>query len=215
MKRICLIGVWVMMCLGLMVGSPVWAKKDVAGTSHKHVTHTRKKSSHKKTSHKKRTASKKDTHGVYYIKPPEENLRRSPSGQKLGLLSQGAPVTVKKIKGNWALVTVRAWIWKPSLTKTKPKTGTGLQVGKVRGSFKGHGFVIQAMLENQTKAVFSKVVLQGELFSGKRRVAYKTLSLFSSKKPLRPGRRFPFSISFKRTRGFDAYSVRIVSARHR
>ncbi len=163
----------------------------------------------KKTVQKK--SSKKKT-GRYYVKPLEENLRRTPSGEKIGTVAQGTSVKVEKIQGNWAYVTVKGWIWRPSLSKSKPKQTEELLVGDVKGVFKKKQFIIKGRINNRTKADFSKIVLQGELFKGKKRVAHKTLTLFSSKKPLRAGKGYGFSIVFKRTRGFDSYSVRILSA---
>lgn len=191
-------------------------------TSHKHVTHAKKKTSHKKSSHKKSThkeashkkssKSKKGQAGTYYVKPIEENLRVAPSGKRVGTLVQGAPVTVDKVRGSWAHVTVRAWIWRPSLTKTKPKMSSELLIEDVAGAFEKKGFVIKGTLDNQTKVSFAKVVLQGELFKGKKRVAHKTLTLFSRKKPLPAGRSYSFKIFFKRQKGFDGYGVHILSA---
>ena len=174
-----------------------------------------KNSKSKKTAHKstgKKKSSKKQTPAVYYVTPPEENLRGAPSGQRIGSLAQGTPVKVTKTKGSWAYVTVKAWIWKPSLSKTRPKMTGELLVKNVDGVFKGKTFIIKGSLINQTKVVFGKVVLQGELFKGKKRVAHKSLTLFSKKKPLAAGKTAPFSISFKRTKGFDSYSVRILTA---
>ncbi len=221
MKKTFLLVAWGMMFLGGLAGFPAWAKEEsTKTTTHKHKSHTSRKSSHhKKTSHKKaspskKTAAKKSSNGIYYVTPIEENLRLSPNGRKVGILSRGAKVRVRERKGKWALVTVKAWIWQPSLSKTPPKVKSELLVEKVEGVFAKHGFVIRGRLDNQTKALFNRVVLQGELFKGKKRVAYKTLKLFSAKKPLRPGHTFSFSIAFKRTTGFDRYSVRILSASH-
>ena len=175
------------------------------------VTATKKKSSKKSSARKKKSSSP----AVYYVTPPEENLRVGPNGQRVGSLTRGTPVKVIKTKGNWAYVTVRAWIWKPSLSKTRPKIISELLVKDVDGVFKKNQFVIKGILVNQTKIAFGKVVLQGELFKGKKRVAHKSLSLFSVKKPLKAGKAAPFSIAFKRTKGFDSYSVRILSAREK
>ena len=196
----------------LASAGPLTATASGKETKNKKTTHksTKKKTSKKKTGSKK--ASKKQQPTVYYITPPEENLRGAPSGQRIGSLTRGTPVKVTKVKGNWAYVTVKAWIWKPSLSKTKPKTTSELLVKDVDGIFKGKTFVIKGALVNQTKVDFGKVVLQGELFKGKKRVAHKSLSLFSKKKPLKAGRTASFSISFKRTKGFDSYSVRILTA---
>lgn len=167
-----------------------------------------------KKSSKKSSASKKKASSptVFYVTPPEENLRVAPNGQRVGSLTRGTPVTVTKTKGNWAYVTVKAWIWKPSLSKTKPKMTSELLVKDVDGVFKKNQFVIKGILVNQTKIAFGKVVIQGELFKGKKRVAHKSLRLFSVKKPLAAGKTASFSITFKRTKGFDSYSVRILSA---
>ncbi len=166
----------------------------------------------KKLPSKVRTGKKKGHSGTYYIAPVEENLRKTPSGKRLGSLVRGTAVTVNKTKGNWAYVTIKAWIWRPSLAKSKPKQTTELLVGDVEGLFTKSRFVIKGKLNNQTRVAFGKVVLQGELFKGKKRVAYKTISLFSRKKSLGAGKTYTFSISFKRLKGFDSYSVRILSA---
>ena len=195
------------------------SKKEV---SHKHATHAKKKTSHKNSTHKK-TAHKKASYkksskpkkrqtGTYYVKPVEENLRVAPSGKRVGTLVRGAPVTVDKVKGSWAQVTIRAWIWRPSLTKTKPKMSSELLIEDVAGTFEKKGFVIKGTLDNQTKVSFAKVVLQGELFKGKKRVAHKTLTLFTKKKPLPAGKSYSFRIFFKRQTGFDGYGVHILSA---
>jgi hypothetical protein len=173
---------------------------------------SKKKKTTQRTSEKKKAAKKSTPKGVYYITPVEENLRVAPSGQKIGSISRGMPVTVNKVQGNWAYVTIKAWVWRPSLSKTKPKQIFELLVKDVDGSFGKNKFIIKGVLLNQTKIPFAKVVLQGELFKGKKRVAYKTLTLFSKKKPLWAGKRAPFSFAFKRTTGFDSYSVRILSA---
>jgi len=225
MKKVLLWVAWSGMCLSGWMGSPVWAKKEThtsKKTSYHHKT-SHKKPSHKKTSHKKnsqkashskKAGTKKSSHGLYYVTPDEENLRSTPNGRKIGILFRGAAVKVQERKGKWALVTVKAWIWQPSLSKTPPKVKSELLVEEVEGAFVKHGFVIRGKLDNQSKALFHKVVLQGELFKGKKRVAYKTLKLFSARKPLQPGHTFSFSIPFKRTTGFDSYSVRILSASH-
>jgi len=187
---------------------PIYAAKSNA----KHAKKTTRKSSVKKKTAKKSPSKKSNSKGVYYIAPVEENLRVAPSGQKIGSISQGMPVTVNRVQGNWAYVTVKAWIWKASLSKTKPKWTSELLVKDVDGVFKKKQFIIKGILLNQTKVSFAKVVLQGELFKGKKRVAHKTLTLFSKKKLLVAGKRAPFSIVFKRTTGFDSYSVRILSA---
>ena len=175
-----------------------------------HVLAGKKKST--KSSAKKTTKKKQSSKTVYYVTPPEENLRGRPGGQRIGSLSRATPVTVTRTKGNWAYVTIKAWIWKPSLSKAKPKTTAELLVKNVDGVFKKDRFVIKGVLDNQTKIAFGKVILQGELFKGKKRVAHKSLTLFSKKKPLQAGRKASFSITFKRTKGFDSYSVRILSA---
>ena len=194
--RTLLAGLTIVM-LAVFVSSPTLAgKKNV------------KKSSKKSSASKKKGSSPT----VYYVTPPEENIRVAPNGQRIGGLVRGTPVTVTKTKGNWAYVTVKAWIWKPSLSKTKPKQTSELLVQDVEGVFKKNKFVIKGMLVNQTKIAFGKVVIQGELFRGKKRVAHKSLTLFSVKKPLAAGKTAPFSITFKRTKGFDSYSVRILSA---
>jgi len=194
--RTLLAGLTIVM-LAVFVSSPTLAgKKSV------------KKSSKKSSAGKKKGSSPT----VYYVTPPEENIRVAPNGQRIGGLVRGTPVTVTKTKGNWAYVTVKAWIWKPSLSKTKPKQTSELLVQDVEGVFKKNKFVIKGMLVNQTKIAFGKVVIQGELFRGKKRVAHKSLTLFSVKKPRAAGKTVPFSITFKRTKGFDSYSVRILSA---
>jgi len=150
--------------------------------------------------------------GIYYIVPPEENLRKAPSGKRIGSLTRGATVKVNKIHGNWAYVTVKAWIWRRSLSRSRPRRIRELFVRDIKGIFKKKVFVIRGALSNDTNVAFSKVVLRGELFRGKKRVAYKTITLFSKRKPLGAGKDYTFSIPFKRTKGFDRYSVRILSA---
>ena len=194
-------------CLAVMwMGSagvfPAYARKK---TSHK----SKKSQSSKKATARKKT---KKTAKRYYVKPVEENLRGKPKGAKIGTLEQGTAVTVNSTKGKWAYVTIRGWVWKSSLSTTRTRRTRDLIPENVDGIFKKKRFIIKGNLNNRTKAAFDRVVLQGELFKGKKRVAFKTVTLFSKKKPLSAGKSASFSISFKRIRGFNSYSVRILKA---
>ncbi|NIA30365.1 MAG: hypothetical protein GWP06_10705 [Actinobacteria bacterium] len=60
-----------------------------------------------------------------YVKVPEENLRMAPNGKKIGTVLEGTKATVLVAKDNWVKVQVTGWIWKPSLTSSKPATATG------------------------------------------------------------------------------------------
>ncbi len=60
-----------------------------------------------------------------YVKVPEENLRAAPNGKKIGTLLEGAETTLLVEKDNWVKVQITAWIWKPSLTTTRPKSAQG------------------------------------------------------------------------------------------
>lgn len=172
----------------------------------------RSKKTRKGITAKKRSPKRNASRGVYYIVPFEENLRLTPGGKKIGTLMRGKSVTVTETRGNWSYVTVKAWIWRPSLLRSKPKHAGELIIGDVEGSFEKKRFLIRGRLNNLTEASFARVVLQGELFRGKKRVAYKTVTLFSRKKPLNAGKTFAFSIPFNRIKGFDRYSVRILTA---
>ena len=55
-----------------------------------------------------------------YVKVPEENLRSAPKGKKVGALLEGTETTVLVEKDNWVKVQVTGWIWKPSLTSSRP-----------------------------------------------------------------------------------------------
>ena len=130
----------------------------------------------------------------------------------IGTLKRGVAVTVSSTKGKWAYVTIKGWMWKSSLSTAKAKQARDLIPENVDGIFKKKQFIIKGNLNNRTKAAFDKVVLQGELFKGKKRVAFKTMTLFSKRKPLASGKSYSFSIPFKRIRGFNSYSVRILKA---
>jgi foldase protein PrsA len=51
-----------------------------------------------------------------FVRVAQENIRKSPNGQKTGELTSGAQVQVLETRENWAKVQVTAWIWKNSLT---------------------------------------------------------------------------------------------------
>ena len=59
--------------------------------------------------------------GTYFVKLERENLRSTPSGDRIGQVLQGAEVKVVEEKGDWCKVTMTAWILKASLT-TDPST---------------------------------------------------------------------------------------------
>ena len=59
--------------------------------------------------------------GAYFVKLERENLRSTPSGDRIGQVLQRAEVKVIEEKGDWFKVTVTAWIPKASLT-TDPST---------------------------------------------------------------------------------------------
>jgi len=200
---ILLVGCFAVAWMGSHGTFPAYAKKK---TAHK----SKKVSSKRKTSSKKKTGRKSKR---YYVKPAEENIRVNPKGAKIGTLEQGAAVTVNSTKGKWAYVTIRGWIWRPSLSTVKPKRTNDLVPENVDGIFQKKRFIIKGTLNNRTKAQFNQIILQGELFKGKKRVAFKTVTLFSGKKPLSAGKSYSFSIPFKRVKGFDSYSVRILKAR--
>ena len=202
---ILLVGYFAVAWLGSPGTFPAYAKKK---TTHK----SKKTSSKRKASSKRKTNSKSKK---YYVKPTEENLRVKPGGAKIGTLEQGAAVTVNSTKGKWAYVTIRGWIWRPSLSTVKPKQASDLVPENVDGVFQKKRFIIKGILNNRTQARFDKIILQGELFKRKKRVAFKTQTLFSKKKPLAAGKSYSFSIPFKRIRGFDSYSVRILKAHTR
>jgi len=201
-------GILALMAMIILFSSPSYAANKSSKKSKKTVKITPSK---RKTT-KKKSSGQHPSKGIYYVAPPEENLRKAPSGKRIGSLTRGVTVTVNKTRGNWAYVTVKAWIWRPSLSRSRPRQIGELLVEGVKGTFKKKIFVIRGTLSNDTNVAFGKVVLQGELFKGKKRVAYKTVALFSKKKPLGANKTYTFSISFKRTKGFDRYSVRILSA---
>jgi len=60
-----------------------------------------------------------------YVKIPEENLRMAPNGKKIGTVLEGTKATVLVEKDNWVKVQVTGWIWKPSLTSSKPAAAVG------------------------------------------------------------------------------------------
>ena len=57
--------------------------------------------------------------GIKYAKPLKENIRVSPNGAKIGDIASGSEVKVLNTEGNWAKVSITAWIWKGSLTDDK------------------------------------------------------------------------------------------------
>jgi parvulin-like peptidyl-prolyl isomerase len=61
----------------------------------------------------------------FYVKVPEENLRSAPNGKKIGALLEGAATTILVEKDSWVKVQVTGWIWKPSLTTTRPSNIAG------------------------------------------------------------------------------------------
>jgi foldase protein PrsA len=60
-----------------------------------------------------------------YVKVPEENLRSAPNGKKLGALSEGTEMSILVEKGDWVKVQITGWIWKASLTASKPASAKG------------------------------------------------------------------------------------------
>jgi hypothetical protein len=61
-----------------------------------------------------------------WISVPEENLRSAPSGKKIGSLLQNTEIVMIDEKDNWAKVQITGWIWKPSISSIRPKSGEGL-----------------------------------------------------------------------------------------
>ena len=53
--------------------------------------------------------------GKMYVKVKQENLRKSPNGEKMGELVSGSRVEVVEKRSNWTKVQVSAWIWNGSL----------------------------------------------------------------------------------------------------
>jgi hypothetical protein len=53
--------------------------------------------------------------GKMYVKVKKENLRKSPSGEKIGELISGSHVEVLEKRSSWSKVQVTAWIWNGSL----------------------------------------------------------------------------------------------------
>lgn len=53
--------------------------------------------------------------GKLYVKVKQENLRKSPSGDKIGELISGSHVEVLEKRSNWSKVQVTGWIWNGSL----------------------------------------------------------------------------------------------------
>jgi len=60
--------------------------------------------------------------GIKYVKPLKENIRLSPNGDKVGDVKSGTEVKVLSTEGNWAKVSITAWIWKGSLTDDRTET---------------------------------------------------------------------------------------------
>ncbi len=54
--------------------------------------------------------------GMMYVKVKTENIRKAPSGEKIGELVAGTPVEVLERRPNWVKVQLTAWIWEKSLT---------------------------------------------------------------------------------------------------
>lgn len=54
--------------------------------------------------------------GTMYVKVKTENIRKGPSGEKIGELVAGTPVEVLERRPNWVKVQLTAWIWEKSLT---------------------------------------------------------------------------------------------------
>jgi len=53
---------------------------------------------------------------MLYLKADQENLRDAPKGNILGTLTQGTPMSIVEIEGNWVRVLVEGWIWEASTT---------------------------------------------------------------------------------------------------
>lgn len=53
--------------------------------------------------------------GKMYVKVKNENLRKSPNGEKCGELVSGTQVEVLEKRSNWTKVQITAWIWDGSL----------------------------------------------------------------------------------------------------
>ena len=55
-----------------------------------------------------------------YVNVKQENLRSSPNGEKIGALFHGAAMEELERQGNWAHVSLKGWVWIPSLSDKKP-----------------------------------------------------------------------------------------------
>ncbi|MBN1894675.1 peptidylprolyl isomerase [bacterium] len=51
-----------------------------------------------------------------FVRVAQENIRKSPNGQKIGELGSGAQVQILETRENWVKIQMTAWIWKNSLT---------------------------------------------------------------------------------------------------
>ena len=56
-----------------------------------------------------------------FVKPETENFRIEPSGEKIGVLNQGASLQVLEKKNGWLKVSLTGWIHEPSTTMELPK----------------------------------------------------------------------------------------------
>ena len=56
-----------------------------------------------------------------YVSAKKENLRETPNGQILGVLSSGTKVEVLEKQQNWVKVNLTAWIWEASLTDDRTR----------------------------------------------------------------------------------------------
>jgi peptidyl-prolyl cis-trans isomerase C len=54
--------------------------------------------------------------GIHYIQVKKENIRKKPSGEKIGELLAGTPVEILERSPNWMKVRLTGWIWEKSLT---------------------------------------------------------------------------------------------------
>ena len=57
-----------------------------------------------------------------YIKVQEENFRKKPNGEKIGILLKGTELKQIESDGEWIKVAVEGWIYKPSTSSKKPIT---------------------------------------------------------------------------------------------
>lgn len=60
-----------------------------------------------------------------YVNVEKENLRAAPQGQKIGTLQKGAEAVVLVEKEKWVKIQITGWMWKESMTSTRPKNIAG------------------------------------------------------------------------------------------